>query len=344
MATTMGTMENATVTAPATSVVETGAAAEPEATAEGRRDLVIRIRLPFCPYACTDCQHGPLLHAGISGKARYFAALRREIESAADDFAEHRVSSVIFTGGPATTLPADDVAGIIHLVRDRFAMADDAEVVLSAIAGTISVATLATYRNAHVNRIAFERYCALPGDLIGIGAPDCSQAMLETASVLQQAGWRDSIGLTCYCDTPGHSETELYKSMADACNLGPDMLRVARNPRAMAMTTAAAEEEGAGERESSAAGRLSESASYQKAAAYLVKRGYEACPDSEGLFARTGRRWRSSLPVDPQTTDVAGFGMGEVTRIGGLAYRTTLDAELYLAHSDDVSQIATVLG
>ena len=38
MATTMGTMENATVIAPATSMAETGAAAEPEATAEGRRD------------------------------------------------------------------------------------------------------------------------------------------------------------------------------------------------------------------------------------------------------------------------------------------------------------------
>ena len=294
-----------------------------------KRDLAIRVRLPFCPHSCNDCQHGPLLHASASGKARYISALRREIEAAAEDFAEYSVSSLVFTGGPATTLPAEDVAGVISLIRGRYSLAPDAQVVLTAIAGTISVSSLAEYRNAHVNCIQFERYCALPNDLSGIGAPNCTQAMLESATVLQQGGYRGSTGVTCYCDTPGQSEAELYKSIADTCNLGPDMLRVRRNPRAA--------------RPSDAPAPLSGSESFQKMAAYLAKRGYEACPDDEGLFARAGRRWACSLPIDPEVTDVAGFGMGETTRIGGLSYRNTLDAGLYLEHSDDVSQIATVL-
>ncbi len=293
------------------------------------RDLAVRIRLPFCPYSCTDCQHGPLLHAGASGKARYFAALRREIEAGAQDFSEHVVSSLTFTGGPATTLPADDVAGLIQLVRKHFAMAPDAEIVLSAIAGSISVSNLAAYRNAHVNCIAFERFCALAYDLHGIGAPNCTQAMLESATVLQQGGYRGSTGMTCYCDTPGHNEAEPYKTVADACNLGPDMLRIARNPLACDSSKAPAP--------------LSESESFLKMKTYLLKRGYETCADDEALFARPGKRWRSTLPVDPAVTDVAGFGMGETTCIGGLAFRTTLDAELYLAHSDDVAQIAQAI-
>ena len=298
---------------------------------EPRKELLVSVRLPFCPYACPICTHGPLLQASPQGKARYVDALCREVRASSADYDWYEVSSIEFTGGLTTAIAPQDVVRILREVRSALHVAPDAQVIMRSVGGGLNLGNLGEYLNAHVTGIELERYTAMPTELEGLGTPECTQSVLESATVLQQGGYRGSLAVSCYYDAPGQTEITLVKTLGEACNLGCDMIWLLPYPNA---------------------GAAGEAHVPEKARSYLAGRGYEPCEvapgmrlatesDSAALFARPGKQWRHTM-ADATLVDVAGFGLGARSRLGGVTYHNTLDADLYLAHSDNVSKIAVL--
>jgi len=94
-------------------------------------DAGIYVHVPFCLTRCGYCDFNA--YAGLDDlKPRYLRALLGEAELTAPGWDETPFVSVFLGGGTPTTMaPADLRALLVHL-RDRFALAEDAEISVEA--------------------------------------------------------------------------------------------------------------------------------------------------------------------------------------------------------------------
>jgi oxygen-independent coproporphyrinogen III oxidase len=111
-------------------------------------DAGIYVHVPFCITRCGYCDFNA--YAGLDElKPRYLRALLGEAELAAPCWDGTPFVSVFLGGGTPTTMaPADLRALLVHL-RDRFALADDAEVSVEANPDTVDEASLRALRDAN---------------------------------------------------------------------------------------------------------------------------------------------------------------------------------------------------
>ena len=101
----------------------------------------IYVHVPFCLTRCGYCDFNA--YAGLDWlKNRYVAALLREAELAAPDWAGQEFVSVFLGGGTPTTLEVADLKGLLAHLRDRFDLALDAEVTIEANPDTVDRAKL----------------------------------------------------------------------------------------------------------------------------------------------------------------------------------------------------------
>ena len=122
---------------------------------EGRKTgdegaLGLYLHIPFCAHICNYCN----FNRGLFDerlKREYVDALAQEIRASGDGAA---ADTIFFGGGTPSLLDPEDVARLIEACRDGFAVAARAEVTLEANPETVSVAKIAGYRSAGVNRIS----------------------------------------------------------------------------------------------------------------------------------------------------------------------------------------------
>jgi oxygen-independent coproporphyrinogen-3 oxidase len=134
-------------------------------------DAGIYVHVPFCITRCGYCDFNA--YAGLDElKPRYLRALLGEAELAAPGWDGTPFVSVFLGGGTPTTMaPADLRALLVHL-RDRFALADDAEV---------------TSRRTPTRRRASLRRSATPGyDRLSMGAQSFDPAVLASLERIHQ--------------------------------------------------------------------------------------------------------------------------------------------------------------
>jgi oxygen-independent coproporphyrinogen III oxidase len=112
--------------------------------------LGLYLHIPFCAHICNYCN----FNRGLFDerlKREYVDALVREIGASADGAV---ADTIFFGGGTPSLLDDEDVARMIEACRQAFVLAPDAEVTLEANPETVSVAKIAGYRDAGVNRIS----------------------------------------------------------------------------------------------------------------------------------------------------------------------------------------------
>ena len=116
-------------------------------------DAGIYVHVPFCLTRCGYCDFNA--YAGLDElQPRYLRALLAEAELAAPGWTGTRFVSVFLGGGTPTTMaPADLRALLVHL-RDRFDVAEDAEVTIEANPDTVDAASLTAIRDAGYDRLS----------------------------------------------------------------------------------------------------------------------------------------------------------------------------------------------
>ena len=113
--------------------------------------LGLYVHVPFCAAICNYCNFNRgLLDAGL--KARYVGALLSEIRQAADG---SPADTIFFGGGTPSLLEPAEIGAIVRACRDSFDLAPDAEVTLEANPESVTVARLAGFREAGVNRLSY---------------------------------------------------------------------------------------------------------------------------------------------------------------------------------------------
>ena len=188
--------------------------------------LGIYVHVPFCTTRCGYCDFNTYTAAELgsgpgASRAGYVAAAIQELDLAARVLGPDAsvVSTIFVGGGTPTLLPPDDLGRLVTAVRDRFGLAEDAEVTTESNPESIDAAGLCRLRELGFNRISFGMQSVVPHVLATLDrthSPGRSQRVVAEAKV---AGFANT-SLDLIYGTPGESLDDWLASI-DAALAAP---------------------------------------------------------------------------------------------------------------------------
>jgi len=202
----------------------------PGAAGEGAasRGFGVYLHVPFCAVRCGYCDFNTYTSAELGGggdQADYARTAIAELDLAQRVLAGvgaggRAASSVFFGGGTPTLLPVPDLAAMLTAVRDRFGLADGAEVTTEANPDSVTAESVQALAEAGFTRVSFGMQSAVPRVL----------ALLDRTHdpdrVPQAVGWARAAGLAVSLDliygTPGESLADWRASLDAALACRPD--------------------------------------------------------------------------------------------------------------------------
>jgi oxygen-independent coproporphyrinogen III oxidase len=148
--------------------------------------LGLYAHIPFCAAICNYCNFNRgLLDAGL--QVRYVDALVGEIVRTAEPATP--ADTLYFGGGTPSLLSADQVQRIIAACRAAFDLAADSEITLEANPETVTVSSLAGYREAGVNRVSFGVQSFRDDELRRLGRLHSAQTARDALAAARAAGF-----------------------------------------------------------------------------------------------------------------------------------------------------------
>lgn len=183
--------------------------------------LSLYIHIPWCVRKCPYCDFNS--HAATPEEERYVTALGSDLEAEARFSPGRQLESIFFGGGTPSLFTADAIERILAGVRERFAVAEDAEITLEANPGTVDAAHFAGYRAAGVNRLSIGVQSfddAMLGRLGRIHTADEARNALQLA---REAGF-ENINLDLMFGLPAQSVALAMDDLQQAVGLAPEHL------------------------------------------------------------------------------------------------------------------------
>lgn len=180
--------------------------------------LGIYLHIPFCGAICHYCNFNRgLLDTEL--KARYVAALAREIEQAAEP--TEPADTIFFGGGTPSLLSPAEVAHLIAACRSAFSVVPDAEVTLEANPETLTADALHGYRKAGVTRMSVGVQSFDPAELNRLGRVHSAETAHAAVPMIRAAGF-DNVSLDLMMWLPGQTVTSWLNSVRRLADIGPD--------------------------------------------------------------------------------------------------------------------------
>jgi putative oxygen-independent coproporphyrinogen III oxidase len=185
--------------------------------------VALYVHIPFCVSLCPYCDFVVIAGSAARGKrsriGEFVAAVLREIDLRADAleaaFPERPpLDSVYLGGGTPSLLPADDVGALLARVRERFGIADDAEITLEANPGTDERGDPVALCRAGVTRISFGAQSFDDTELRKLGRRHRGRHVADAVSGAREAGI-GSINVDLLYDVPD-SDLPTWMATLDA--------------------------------------------------------------------------------------------------------------------------------
>ena len=179
--------------------------------------LGLYVHIPFCSAICNYCNFNRGLFDGDL-KIQYVSALLREIQSRADGV---EADTIFFGGGTPSLLEPHEVASIIEVCRQSFALSADAEVTLEANPETVTSEKLAGFRAAGVNRLSFGVQSFRDEELQRLSRLHSASRAHEAFGLARAAGF-DNVSLDLMMWLPEQSVSDWLTSVQGLIGLGPE--------------------------------------------------------------------------------------------------------------------------
>jgi len=224
--------ENAVAPEPP-SAPEPPVAVAPETPPTPEPPVALYVHIPFCVSLCPYCDF--VVYAGAAARGprarigAFLEAVLTEIDlrGAALDarFGAGRpaLDSVYLGGGTPSLLPADDIERLLARVRERFGLADRAEITLEANPGPDERGDPAALRRAGVTRISFGAQSLDDGELRRLGRRHRAADVGAAVDGARAAGI-DSINFDLLYDVPDSALSTWMTTLDAALDLAPDHL------------------------------------------------------------------------------------------------------------------------
>ena len=161
----------------------------------GRKNLRVRVNLPFCPNTCQYCAM-PSDYATAMLMPDYCKALEREVELSGRDMADYEVTSVYLGGGIATYIKAERLCSIVDALRASFALAPDVEITMRALLGYVDEFKLRDCQKAGISKIDVDYHFWDPHAVRFTGRQALPEQSMATVRGSAHEPW------ICRCERP----------------------------------------------------------------------------------------------------------------------------------------------
>jgi oxygen-independent coproporphyrinogen III oxidase len=195
------------------------------------------VHVPFCVSLCPYCDFVVVAGAATRGPtnriAPFLDALRMELALRADALdlrfgppgsrGRPALETVYLGGGTPTLLPADEIAGLTELIRERFGVAGGAEVTIEANPGPDERGNADALARAGINRISFGAQSLDRAELRRLGRRHKAGDVADAVDAARGGGIA-SVNVDLLYDVPGGSLATWIDTLEDALELLPDHL------------------------------------------------------------------------------------------------------------------------
>ena len=181
-------------------------------------DLGLYIHIPFCRQKCSYCDFPSYIGMDQLYDS-YTEALRREIAGQGLRFSAAHVGTVYLGGGTPSVLPTKLLISIVDEIKDNFCLDESVEFTMEANPGTVNLETLATLRQAGINRVSFGIQSFSDSRLAYLGRIHNGHQGNEAVHLARQAGFHN-ISLDLMYDLPGQTVEDRQHSLQCAADLG----------------------------------------------------------------------------------------------------------------------------
>ncbi len=194
--------------------------------------LGIYIHFPFCLHKCAYCDFNSEV-ADDDLRALYLRTLKAELSRdgptlhrRTEDIsqaAKARVTSIYLGGGTPTVYESRELTEILALVRDIFALDEDAEISCEANPGTVTEASLRELHQAGVNRISIGAQSFNDAELALLGRIHTASEAAQAIQAARAAGFAN-LSIDLMRALPEQSLAQWEHTLDKALELAPDHL------------------------------------------------------------------------------------------------------------------------
>lgn len=187
-----------------------------------KNNLGIYVHVPFCAAKCAYCDF-----YSLAGKPElwdaYVTRMITELQQKAPECQDWTVDTIYFGGGTPSLLGGERIAGMLHTIRDCYAVQPDAEITVEANPDSMTDAFLSQTRAAGVNRLSMGIQSAQDDALQALGRIHTFRQAQDAFFRARQAGF-DHLSVDLMYALPGQTLPQLEQSIDALLALQPEHL------------------------------------------------------------------------------------------------------------------------
>lgn len=185
------------------------------------------IGIPFCPSTCLYCSFTSYSLSMWAGRIdEYISALEKEIDFAAEKFADRHLNAVYIGGGTPTTLEPAQLHRLISRVKDRFDLSFCHEFTVEAgRPDSITEEKLEVLRKHGISRISINPQTMNDETLKIIGRHHTAKQTEDSFRLARKMGF-DNINMDLIMGLPNEKLKDVEYTMRRILELSPDNLTV----------------------------------------------------------------------------------------------------------------------
>ena len=162
----------------------------------------VYLHIPFCKSRCSYCDFATDVYRDSDAVERYVNALCEEISGST--YETVAADTIYFGGGTPSLLTPKQVGRILTKVHAYFEISQNAEVTMEMNPATLTLETLAAYRELGINRASFGVQTFNDRDLRLLARGHNATDARETFRLLRDAGF-DNISFDLIAGLPGQT-------------------------------------------------------------------------------------------------------------------------------------------
>ena len=185
------------------------------------RPLGLYLHIPFCVKKCAYCDFYSVTDADLMKS--YVSALLTHIREYGRTCSGYTVDTVYIGGGTPTCLGPKYLGRILQEVRNKFPLADDAEITVECNPESTDKKVLDAMKKHGVNRLSFGVQSAQEDELKRIGRIHTFAQAKAAVDLAREKGF-DNISLDLMYGLPGQTQEKFLDSVEQCLALGPKHL------------------------------------------------------------------------------------------------------------------------
>ena len=301
-----------------------------------KKELELYIHIPFCVRKCSYCD---FLSAPATEQTReaYMAALFAEIEGRAKSYRDRIVTSVFLGGGTPSLLSGEQIRQLMDRIRERFILAQDAEITMEVNPGTATAQKLLDYYEAGINRLSIGMQSAQAQELKVLGRIHDFDSFCQVYREAVEAGFTN-INVDVMSGLPGQTLASYRDTLEKVLHLDPMPQHISAYSLIVEEGTpfAAMAERG----ELPLPEEETERAMYEETIEVLAKYGFHRYEISN--YATEGYECRHNVGYWVRR-DYLGFGIGAASMVDHTRFQNGRDLATYLEHPLDCREAEQIL-